>query len=118
MDSRTFAHPTEKSGPLTSRAAQTQMANINAMIDSALERRDSLHADLTDKAELAAFREAEQGRSGAGTLGSQVYGATKGPADSVQLTAVQAEALQRSIQAGKAPRLFQDAYGNWSAKLQ
>jgi hypothetical protein len=88
------------------------------MFDSAMERRENLHSDKSDKAELAAYREAEQGRSGAGTLGSQVYGTTKGPADSVQLTVVQAEALQRSIQAGKAPRLFQDASGNWSAKFQ
>jgi hypothetical protein len=86
------------------------MANINAMIDIALEKRDNLHVDLADKADLAAFREAEQGGSGAGT--------TRGPADAVQLTAVQAEALKRSIQAGKAPRLFQDTSGNWSAKFQ
>ena len=86
------------------------MAHINAMIDTALERRDSLQADFSDKAELAAFREAEQGRAGAG--------ATRGPADAIHLTAVQAESLQRSIRAGKAPQLFQDTSGNWSAKFQ
>ena len=101
MGSRPWQDPKEKSGPLTSRAAQTQMAQFNAMFDSAMELREN-------KAELAAYREADQGRSGAG----------KGPADSVQLTVVQAEALQKSIQAGKAPRLFQDGSGNWSAKFQ
>jgi hypothetical protein len=89
MDGRTYAHPSEKSGPLTSRAAQSQMAKINAMITSALEERDSLSADMADKAELAAYREAEQGGSGAGN--------TKGPAGAVQLTALQADALRKSI---------------------
>ena len=82
-----------------------------------MERREDLNANNADEAELAAYREAAQSRGGAGSLGSQVYG-TKGPAGSVSLTAVQAEALQNSIQAGKAPRLFQDASGNRSAKFQ
>jgi hypothetical protein len=113
VGTRPWGNPQEKSPPLMSKAS----VNFNAMFDSAMERRENLHSDKSDKAELAAYREADQGRSGAGSLGSQVYG-TKGPADSVQLTAVQAEALQKSIQAGKAPRLFQDASGNWSAKFQ
>ena len=110
MGTRTWIDPAEKSGPLTSRAAQSQMAKINAMITTALEKRDNLSADMADKADLAAYREAEQGGSGAGT--------TKGPAGSVSLTALQADALRKSIQAGKAPRLFHDTSGNWSAQFQ
>ena len=108
MGTRPWGNPQEKSPPLSSKASQ--MANINAMIDEKLDRRDSLQADYADKAELAAFREAAQGSAGAGT--------TKGPADAIPLTAVQAESLQRSIRAGKAPQLFQDTAGNWSAKFQ
>jgi hypothetical protein len=104
MGTRPWQDPKEKSESLSSKAAQTQMAQFNAMFDSAMELRDN----KSEKAELEAYRAADQGRSGA----------SKGPEDSVQLTVVQAEALKKAIQAGKPPRLFQDTAGNWSAKFQ
>jgi hypothetical protein len=110
MGTRTWIDPAEKSGPLTSRAAHSQMAKINAMITTTLEKRDNLSVDMADKADLAAYREAGQGGSGAGN--------TKGPTGAVQLTALHADALKKSIQAGRAPRLFQDTSGNWSAQFE